>query len=542
MKKTILPICAAIAAMTLNISAAETVTVTLNPADGATVHSIKEIDLKFSEIMDNPKNISQTVYICREGDDTRIPCSEFSFDLSDYANYMKTCTLYFPEITAAGSYTLTIEAGAFSGWFDATTTNPEITATYTINPAQEAENEYSNYSFTPADEKPLVKISSIRITFPKASDTTRAVEEMIGKITLTDGIITYRCVELTGYAREWTMFFSSDPAAVQGQTITSPGTYTLSIPAGVIDNGIDPEDDPDGLFAANRAISASFIIADDIDFTYACTPENGGSQVVQPDAETFSVTFSFPDANAISTAPVISDAKMEISLDGTPLTAVENPALQPGFSISGSQYGILKITVSASLLNSASVLSVNAEKGAFSCEGLPSPAIEYSATFTEPKEFTFVTIPESGETVSKLSDITVEFTNAEKITKQYFCYDNSAILTDLRNPDNTFKSKTITLSQEESHPGVTVTFADGIPDGTYRFALPADLLLLDNEPSPLVTATFTLNTEENGVDEISETISSGAYTIDGRKADTSSPQGGILIIRKGSKVTKQIVR
>lgn len=542
MKKTILLAAAMLSAAAINISAAETVTVSLNPADGATVHSIKEIDLKFSDMMDTPKNISQKAYICREGDETRIPCTEFSFDYSDYANYMKIGTLYFPEITGAGKYTLTIEAGAFSTWFDATAVTPKVTATYTINPTQEAENEFSVYSFTPAADKPLVKISSIRVTFPKAPGDTKANQDMIKDITLSDGGTTYHCVECTGYSREWTFFFAAAPEATQGVTITAPGTYTLTIPAGVIDNGIDPDDDSEGLYAANKEITASFIIADDIDFAYTCTPENGASQMVPAEANTFTVTFSFPDANAISTAAATPGAKMDISLDGNALIPVENPAMEQGYQLTGSQYGSLTITVSASLLGSLSVLTVDAEKGAFSCEGLPSPAIEYSATFTEPKDFTFTTTPKSGATVSELTEVSVAFTNAEKISKQYFCYDNSAILTDLKNPDNTFNSKAIVLSEEDEYPGVTVTFAEGIPDGLYRFALPAELLLLDNEASPLVTATFTLNTVTDGIGEITCTPVSEIFTIDGRRVDSTALSSGIYIIRTGNGVKKHIIR
>lgn len=503
---------------------------TVEPASGTTLHSIKSIDVWFGISIDKI-DISKA-FITNTATNEVIKCTSFTLNYTDYTRFMQGGSLTFPEITTNGEYKFTLEAGAVTPWESSNGSNDLLEATYVVDSSLEELTYLNQYNVSPDSEEPVANISTVLLTFPKASysDPIEKNGEKWKDITLTCGDKIFHCISFAGSYGSYALLFNEDANATDGQKITAPGVYTLTIPAGVLNNGVDFVTDPAAKYIETPEIIRLITISDDIDFKYNCTPESGSSNPL-PKLGQISLRITFPSGvNSISLTPKTEGAFISITLNGNPIPEVENPAAENGYSLTAYQSS-LNFTVSKALITETSEIRISAPKGAFTVEGLTSPAIDYTVTYNPPKEFTFTTTPEADKTVKEVSAIVVTFTNATTIDKPYYCWDDLATLTSASG-NTILKSKSITVDATGEHPTTTFNFGENIPDGEWTFNFAKDNLNLDGEANPVINFTFIVDsTYEDpalGVENIN--MGNASVTSCANKIIISNPDGLSAIV------------
>lgn len=535
--------------------------VTIDPASGTTLNSISSIDVYFGYMVD--KLDTQKVYITNASAE-KFPCTGFTMNYGTY--YMQGGTLSFAKISTPGTYTLVVEAGAATPWFDTDATNELIEATYTVDPAVAEQTYLSNIILNPASGMTVPNINGISISLPKVGyyDPITANQDVWKNVTLTSGSKTYYCVELNGYTGSWKMNFSdkADGTAADAMKITEPGEYTLSIPAGIFNNGANREEDPDAYFES-PALTAKYTVSDNIEFTYTADPADGSVKVI-PNMGNINLYFNFADASDISLEPKIEGASIKVLINDEEVTQVEDLYDATGCQIS-AYTGSLSVRISRELITEDSRIEVIADRGAFTVEGLASPAINYSVTYTLPKVYTYSFSPEPEVPVKSIKTIVITFDNADYVEKSYFCYDDDAWLSTMRD---TYYSESLVVDNSGEHPTLTVTFGDNIPDGSYTFTLRKESLMLDGDYSKEITASFIQ--DENAITGVAAVTIAGAaistghnsiiisnpanaevavYTLDGITVLSGNAaelwadvQPGVYVVRIGNETSKVIVK
>lgn len=498
---------------------------TVEPASGTTLHSIKSIDVWFGISIDKI-DISKA-FITNTATNEVIKCTSFTLNYTDYTRFMQGGSLTFPEITADGEYKFTLEAGAVTPWESGNGTNALVEATYIVNSSVEELTYLNQYNISPGSEEPVANISTILLTFPKAaySDPIEKNGEKWKEITLTCGDKVYYCIDLDGSYGSYSLVFNEDASASAGQKITTPGVYALTIPAGVLNNGVDLVTDPTAKYFETPEILHKITVSDDIDFNYNCTPASGSSNPL-PKMGQISLRITFPSGvNSISLTPKVDGTSISITLNGNPIPEVDNPATENGYSLTAYSSS-LNFTVSKALITEPSEIRITAPKGAFTVEDLASPAIDYAVTYNPPKEFTFTTTPEADKTVKEASVIVVSFTNATTIDKPYYCWDDLATLTSA-NGNTTLKSKNITVDASGEHPTATFNFGENIPDGEWTFNFAKDNLTLDGEANPAINFTFVVDSTYDDPSLGVENICTGnaSVTSSANEIIISNPDG-----------------
>lgn len=535
--------------------------VTIDPASGTTLNSISSIDVYFGYWVD--KLDTQKVYITNAADE-KFPCTGFSMNYGTY--YMQGGTLSFAKISAPGTYTLVVEAGAATPWFSTDSPNDLIEATYIVDSSMAELTYLSNMVLTPASGQTLPNINGISISLPKIGyyDPIVANDDVWRHAVLTSGSKTYYCVELTGYSGSWKMNFSdkSGGTTADAVKITEPGKYTLSIPAGIFNNGVDIAEDPDTYFES-PALTAEYTVSDDIEFTYTADPADGSVKVI-PNFGYINLSFAFADASDISLEPKTEGASLKVFINGVEVDRVEDLYEATGYQLS-AYTGSLSVRISRELITEDSLIEVVADKGAFTIEGLASPAISYSVTYNLPKVYTYYFYPAPDVPAKSLKTIVITFDNADYVEKSYFCYNNDAWLSTMRD---TYYSKTLEVDNSGEHPTLTVTFGDDVPDGSYTFTLRDQSLMLDGEYSKTITASFVQDSNATtGVATVSSAaaaISAGhnsiavsnpsnadvaVFTLDGKLVLSGNGAElaadvlpGVYVVRIGNDTSKVIVK
>ncbi len=537
----------ALVAMATTFASAYAGDVTFDPPSGSTLKYIETIDFSYPEMVDNiDKN---KVYVTNNATGEKTYCTDFVTS-KDWMNYMKGGTMTFPKLTEAGDYTLTMEEGAVQEWYGGGS-NPEATATYTVNPNAEEVTIFTSYNLTPDPENPLAVISMIQLKFPKITywDTAETNEALVSEITLTGNGKTYYGTDFSGYYGSYSFSFSETPNG-EKVNITEPGTYTLFIPAGIVNND---EQDPEA-FKGNPAITAEYVVSDDIEFAYTCDPANGSTvSIARLDNLTVKIYFG-DEVSSVSLDPAIEGAAFSVTMNGQELQRVENVNEENGFNV--ELYGTsLSIRLSKDLVTEPSEFHITAPKGAFTVDGLPSPVIDYTVTYTPPKEFTYEIAPTPDTPVLPFREITIYFTNAESIYKPYYCLASAGKMTSIRPGSTAISSVAVNVFEaedEDSYPYMVVSYAEDFADDNYIFTLPKGEILLDGEDSPAIeclfivdsnivgvsaasAADFSVSAPGNGMLRISNPEGSevNVFTLEGRKVCRLSDREAMVNVAPG---------
>ena len=164
-----------------------------------------------------------------------------------------TVTVSAPEeITEAGTYAISVPAGAFS-----TTdgrTNEAFTTMFTITEPAGPADTFVYTSVVPADGSEVAELSSITVTYPQwVCDYIN--ETPFNVVDAESNVVT--TASLT-YNDNW-----EDVVIVLEEPITAEGTYTITVPAGYIysNEGYDP-------LAADKGVSNGAIYNPEFTLTY----------------------------------------------------------------------------------------------------------------------------------------------------------------------------------------------------------------------------------------------------------------------------------
>ena len=164
-----------------------------------------------------------------------------------------TVTVSAPEeITEAGTYAISVPAGAFS-----TTdgrTNEAFTTMFTITEPAGPADTFVYTSAVPADGSEVAELSSITVTYPQwVCDYIN--ETPFNVVDAESNVVT--TASLT-YNDNW-----EDVVIVLEEPITAEGTYTITVPAGYIysNEGYDPS-------AADKGVSNGAIYNPEFTLTY----------------------------------------------------------------------------------------------------------------------------------------------------------------------------------------------------------------------------------------------------------------------------------
>ncbi len=515
-----------IIALTALLSPLSIYAYSLEPASGATVNSIEDIRITYDYTIN--KINSNKVFIINNATQARINCRGYETDVY-YYEYMKSGFLKFPKITEAGSYTLVIEQGAIECWFSSDPTNQEISAVYTIDSGVAATTVFTSYSLSPDPSKVQMSLSSLRLRFPKIGnyDSVTANPEVWKNASLTCGNEVYHCVSFSGSTSDWYLGFNKDASSSEAETITKSGAYLLTIPAG----SLTTESGNNTILS--QEITATYNVDETLEFGYSVSPVNGSVNSL-PNSGDISIVFTLGEpASEIKSDPAIIGADWIVKLNDKILKPVGSLGDEEGYSI--SYYGVtVNIRIPRALILESSTISISAAKGAFTVNDLPSPSINYSATYNPPKDFKYFFTPADTQPVKPFKSIKVTFTNVSSIEKQYYCRDTDAKLTP--ETGNAINSSSVSISKEETYPTLIISFTDEIADGSYTFTFPKGNLLLDKEESPLLSTTFIVDSNaivSSGITPpYSETFDSAAsldtFVIvnanEDKKADNDSEQ------------------
>lgn len=212
-----------------------------------------------------------------------------------------TVTVSAPEeITEAGTYAISVPAGAFS-----TTdgrTNEAFTTMFTITEPAGPADTFVYTSVVPADGSEVAELSSITVTYPQwVCDYIN--ETPFNVVDAESNVVT--TASLT-YNDNW-----EDVVIVLEEPITAEGTYTITVPAGYIysNEGYDPS-------AADKGVSNGAIYNPEFTLTYtvkaASEPINTfdyksvdpANESVVKELGDITITFPANVANEVTDTPI----------------------------------------------------------------------------------------------------------------------------------------------------------------------------------------------------------------------------------------------
>ena len=407
--------------------------------------------------------------------------------------------IFFPEQTTEGKYTLTVPAGIFYEvtWDEAAegyvavengSKNGELVLHFTVNP--NALSAFEKYVLTPAGGSAVRSISTIKVTFPDVEGLYPADVDPMPEITLTNGTTTY-----TGSATpDWSSWpmksfnISFMDAGNEPVKITETGEWTLTVGAGLYTDMNRTE--------ATCEVTGTFTVDPNAPISWTADPANGSKQDMPYEDYTM-VTLTF-DADAVSYTAKDELAGIRVTYRGEEVNRVDDVTAEGanGYMLVDN-YGeepVVTFGFNSSVFSAPGVLTIETDEGAFTVNDEASPAINYSVTFGDVKEYSCVFTPADGNEVESIKEFTLEFPEATTAT---FNEDENYII--LRSANWIYPTNpTITAVEGAEHPTFKLVFdligEDMTPAaGSYNLRIGEGSFLLDeNQQSPEISASWTL--------------------------------------------------
>lgn len=398
----------------------------IQPGGGEAVKSISTINVKLTtdgstEIYPN-EEILGGMTVTAEGGESASPIElGMSEPMPDGEMVVFTYSVMFEPISEPGTYTVTIPEGAFyetgydDNWEPVPTGKISKAATTTIVVSADAKSNMEFYTLSPADGETVNKISTISIAFDRytAMDMIQTSEE--ANIILSNGNKDYKCYAMADWENFDKKYFNITPVDEEENTvvITEAGEWTIEIPAAYFT--FDGESSP--------AIEATFIVDPSYvpEYKVSFDPMNG-STVDNPDGYNLFINLHVDNAEEIVFEPSDADdpGYWRVSYNGVSLKRVDNPRGNSeenyGWNFTNNWGGgDFSILINSQVFEVNGELTIEADKGAFTIDGNPSPAINYTLKVGEVKEYvvSFTPAKSSEVAVADLKNIVMTFENAE---------------------------------------------------------------------------------------------------------------------------------
>jgi hypothetical protein len=462
-------------------------------------------------------------------------------DISTYMR-MEVLSIEFDDVVSEpGTYTVVIPSGAIK---DASTGTVygKLELTYTVEGLADAV-----YTVSPVNGSELEKLSGdIRFTYTDYAKIGNANGPMMIDVLDADGKSVGKFESsLPGFANVVQISIDEDDA------ITTPGTYTITIPAGGIVGFINEDGDSKPLGAATVTYTV----------TGATTPDT-------PETPAYTVSINPAEGNVTELAQFV------ITFDGATKIKASDEAGPKDYPYYATVDGEGKITKVSQMRASAYGVDNTMELNTYTTVTTPGsyaivvPSTYYFVDGNQPAEqlVFYYTIPAPEVKMS----MEVEFINVEeeeshedldKIEFKFVVYDNdyNAINSGLTFKRDSTKAPKMGLlnengSQVEKYNNGTISGTDphliwssyyGVTtDGFYLFSIPANYMKATDADGNVVTnddvyAMFILERPESGIENIRVELldSNSVYNLRGIKVGESLenlPAG--IYIRRGKKI------
>lgn len=356
-----------------------------------------------------------------------------------------TITLAEP-VTEPGFLSLYIPEETFTATED-DTFNPELTSPITVLAPT---NTFAFESTTPADNANLLELSTVKVTY--ADVPTLATEGASVDVINTETNTAITSATVAYDAEDW-----NSVVFTLAKAITTPGTYTLTIPDAFIWNSLYNESAEDKGVSQGATYTPATTLTFTIDFKEALVPTSV-TPADQSQVESFtSATITFEE-------DVTYNELMEVTI-----------AQRGGLYYQKANVSVDGATVTVSApeeITEAGTYAISVPAGAFSTtDGRTNEAFTTMFTITEPAgpADTFVytsVVPADGSEVAELSSITVTY-------PQWVCdYINETPFNVVDAESNVVT--TASLTYNDNWEDVVIVLEEPITaEGTYTITVPA---------------------------------------------------------------------
>lgn len=379
----------------------------VSPKTGSELRAIRDINVTFdiSSADSMPMSIEDAYKLVTLTPEDGVPVYPESITPVE-GEKIVSLIFSFPLQTAAGKYTFNLPEGCVYEvmWNDNLRKytriddkgNKSVTAEYTVSAT--ARTVFSNYILTPATRTTLARLSALALTFPDAEYALDIDKSLT--ITLTQQVsggaapaVYYGSIG--GWGNERKIYFTNSEG--KNVVVSDDGTWLLDIPAGCFSqNGVGSD-----------RIRATYYIDSDMEAVYSSDPEDK-SKLERPEGSIMEIYFDFYNSTEVVTEPAIQGASIHVTYGSGTLQEVSDATVAKGWQLLGNMgETFVTIRVNSCVFENDGVLSIKIDRGAFTIDGNPSPAIVWSGTCGEPSGIVEIVTAEDGGKIYNLQGICV---------------------------------------------------------------------------------------------------------------------------------------
>ncbi|MBR2380732.1 MAG: hypothetical protein IKA86_07070 [Paraprevotella sp.] len=500
------------------------------PAEGGTAVGMSMFSMMFNDYVNINMENSSTITVYNAETD------EAAYTGTLTPNWMSRgmgLNVVFDAPLAAGSYYITFAQGLFgnNAWVESGYTsgnaNPELTYRFT---AEELVVNTVPTTVTPADGTTLESLTAVKATFAHAFDMSNNLENEMPYVKDAEDntIQTLRWVDIN-MVDNYTAIEFAIP-----ETISTPGTYTVVVPEGVV----LLMDDSYNTIGYNSKIEVTYIVTGEVapvvyDFVPTSTnPENNGEGT---GLSIFSMMFNDYvniDYNQNSTINIL-DQEGNVAITGT--LAPNWMSRGMGLNLNFDQIlpeGTFTFTIPQGLFGN----NVWVESGYTTGNANP----ELTFTFTN-HELVVVTtptsvIPENGTTLDELVSVKATFAHAFDLS-----YELDNEMPYVKDADgNTIQTlRWADINMVDNYTAIEFAIPETISTtGTYTVVIPEGIVvLMDDSYNTIGYNTdfeVTYTVRGTGISGIfAEEGNVTVYTINGVKVIDNKPASELKNLKKG---------
>lgn len=364
---------------------------------------------------------------------------------------------------------------------------------------------FDAYTLDPAAGD-VQQISEILVNFPNMGDN-KFTWNRSSIITLTHGETSYMGSVL-GYGTQRAINFIdlSDPMNPVAVNVTTPGEWTLTIPAGTFQSGADK----------SPLITAVYNVVQEAGPSYTASPESGEQMEfpVLPMPQQY--IFDFGEAD-VSATTFDDEATAVCTYASMTVSRVSDVSSQTGYRITFPQPGKMVVEVSPQVFTLTGELRLTLEEGYFTVDSKASPAIDYSLYYGEKSASRMIVTPTPETETSEMSHFLISFPDSQNVRVSEW--------------------PNATITGPQSYSVFTLTEVDDAECPTFA---------LDFTPSPTYPGNYTLLIDKGCfiIDDIYENEELRAhYRFVKENVDTSwepSPNTG-NVLNSGASISVAIV-
>lgn len=399
--------------------------------------------------------------------------TDFSKDITSYSTSEYTLTPEAGTIVIVNGKEVSLEGGKY-------TFTP---AAGSVTKIQLVKTGFSSFECTtdPVSGAVVKNLSSVDVlltmpeSFMTGESTANIVENPAQWISVSDGTTTYAVSSFEpGDPSETAIPFTLTLA----KPITAAGTYTVNIPAGVIYESFPNADwsefNRTAASRVNPEISLSLTVDPTIVYKWSFTPAAGSdNDLPAADDDPVVIILSLPEAKSLSEEAFTEAAGPWLTYNEVPVAKVDDAWEETGWSFTSTMdtYGkpALAIEISTAVFKTAGTLSILADEGAFTVNGVEaSPALEYSANFGEVKTYSYEFTPAARTEISDWKEFTLTFPEAKTVEideANAYVMLSQGMTWGTMTVDMTVEGNTVTFKpQSEGEPktgGLTLYIGEG---------------------------------------------------------------------------------